>query len=152
MESRTLARALTELLNSPDELPVPIKAFIASVAICQRGAAPSRLGMAKTGNYSYGSSQTHYPELLSALIKRIPNEITRMSPSDHDPARAVHLQDELRQRDATIHDLRRAATAHMETTEHLRRYALALQQRVAELEKGEAAHHGRPVRPLRPLD
>lgn len=152
MNNKQIAEALTATLTDSGDLPVPIQAMIAAVVMASRGAAPTRLGMAKTAGYSYGSSQTHYAALLDALITRIPTEVAEMAQGAVDPALATSLRAELQQRDATIAALRAEAATQKAQHEHVRKYALALHQRVAELDRQEAAQRGAAVRRLHPID
>lgn len=152
MNTQQLATHLTHTLTEPGSLPVPLKALIAAAVMASRGAPLTRLGMAKTGGYSYGSSQTHYPGLLDALIERIPTEIAEATHDQADPALATRLRADIQQRDATITALRAERAALRDRLEELRKYALALHQRISELDKQEAAHGGSPVRHLQPID
>jgi hypothetical protein len=152
MNNKQIAAELTQALNETSELPVPLKALIAATVMSVRGAAPTRLGMAKTGSYSYGSSQTHYAGLLDALIERIPAEVAEMAQGEVDPALAVQMRADLQQRDATIATLRAELATRNARHEELRKYALALHQRTFELDQQQAAQQGATVRRLRPID
>lgn len=151
MNNKQIAAELTEALIEPEDLPVPLKALIAATVMSARGAAPTRLGMAKTGSYSYGSSQTHYAGLLDALIERIPAEVAEMAQGEVDPALATQMRADLQQRDATIASLRAELVTVNARHEELRKYALALHQRTSELDQ-QAAQQGAAVRRLRPVD
>ncbi|NUU06363.1 hypothetical protein [Leifsonia sp. C5G2] len=152
MNNKQIAAELTDALIEPEDLPVPLKALIAATVMSARGAAPTRLGMAKTGSYSYGSSQTHYAGLLDALIERIPAEVAEMAQGEVDPALAVQMRAELQQRDTTIASLRAELAMLASRHEELRKYALALHQRTSELDQQQAAQQGATVRRLRSVD
>jgi hypothetical protein len=134
---RELAEAIRAALDTEGNLPVPLQALIAGTLICARGGAPSRLGMARLGRYSYGSSQTHYASLLEAIIARLPDEVAAMAPGAADPATAARLSEELHRRDETIAALRRELRAVSGHQEQVRRYALALHERLRALEAGD---------------
>ncbi|NKX53627.1 hypothetical protein [Arthrobacter mobilis] len=139
---RELAAALRDALNAEAQLPVPLQALIAGSVMCARGGAPSRLGMAKVGRYSYGSSQNHYADLLDAIVGRLPAVVAGMAAGGIDPATAARLGEEVRRRDETIAALRRELKALAERSEHVRRYALALHERVRTLEEQAAGEAG----------
>lgn len=132
--SRELAGALRDALQDASPA-VPLKAVVAAVLICARGGTPTRLGMAKTGGYSYGSSQTHYGDLLDALVEQLPHLVSAMSPGDDDPATAARLRSELREREATLASVRAELNELTERHEHVRRYALALHERLRTIEE-----------------
>lgn len=151
MNSRELAAAIRDALGE-ESPPVPVRALVAAVLMCARGTAPSRLGMAKVGGYSYGSSQNNYADLLDALVDRLPHVVGEMVPADSvDPAAAAKLRDDLQQRDATIKRLRDEIADLKERHEHVRRYALALHQRQDERDMKDSETGARIV-PLRRLD
>ncbi|MFD1211453.1 hypothetical protein ACFQ36_05300 [Arthrobacter sp. GCM10027362] len=136
---RELADGLRDALTADGNLPVPLQALIAGTLVCARGGAPSRLGMAKVGGYSYGSSQNHYADLLEAIVDRLPAAVASMA-GQADPVTAARLSEEVRRRDRTIAALRRELQVLAERQEHMRRYALALHERLRRLEgAGETA-------------
>ena len=139
---RDLAEALRDALAAGGSLPVPLQALIAGTLICARGAAPSRLGMSKVGGYSYGSSQSHYADLLDAIVEQLPAVVSAMAAGEVDPAAAARLSDELRRRDETIAALRRELREAAGRQEHVRRYALALHERLRAVEGGAAVRGG----------
>lgn len=142
LTSRELARALRDALLE-DPVGVPVRALIAAALMCTRGDAPTRLGMAKVAGYSYGSSQTHYRDLLNALVERVPILIADMASDAGDPAAATRLRADLQHRDATIANLRSEYAALTERHEHLRRYALAMHGRLRDLEGDESVGEAR---------
>ncbi|MCG2621658.1 hypothetical protein LVY72_06980 [Arthrobacter sp. I2-34] len=137
--NRELAEAITDALAG-GALPVPLQALVAGTLMCARGGAPTRLGMAKVGGYSNGSSQTHYADLLAAIIDRLPAAVAAMA-DDVDPVPAARLAAEVRRRDETIAALRRQVRALARSREQVRRYALALHERLraVEAQAGEEA-------------
>lgn len=147
--SRELAQALTEALRE-DRVAVPSRALIAAVVISARGGAPTRLGMAKVGGYSYGSSQTHYSDLLNALCERVPHLVAAMADDIVDPAAAARLRADLQQRDASLAKLRTEHAALTERHEHLRRYALAMHERLRAIEGDNGLEEAR-VLPFQPV-
>lgn len=152
MTNQDLAKLIDDLLNVDEPIPVPFKALLASVMMASRGAALSKAGMARTGQYSHGSAHKHYNDLLETLIARIPAQVRAM----HDVGvRAIDpdaLRAELVSRDDTIAALRQEIAGRNSDLEQVRRYALALHQRTGDLETQLAADHGRQVRPIRALD
>jgi len=152
MRNQDLANLIDHLLSNDEPLPVPFKALLASVLMASRGAALSKAGMARIGQYSHGSAHKHYNDLLETLIARIPAQVRDM---DDTGVRAVDpdaIRAQLVSRDATIAALRREIAERNSDMEQVRRYALALHQRTSELETQLAADHGRRVRPIRPLE
>jgi hypothetical protein len=147
--SRELSQALTDAINE-DQVAVPIRALIASVLMSARGGAPTRLGMSKVGGYSYGSSQTHYGDLLDALCERVPHLVADMATDIVDPAGAAKLRNDLQQRDASLAALRAENAALTERHEHLRRYALAVHERLRSIE-GDGSLSEARVLPFQPL-
>lgn len=139
---RELAAALSNALNAEAQPPVPLQALVAGSVICARGGAPTRLGMAKLGGYSYGSSQNHYADLLDAIVGRLPAVVAGMAAGGIDPATTARLAEEVRRRDETIAALRRELKVLTERCEHVRRYALALHERVRALEEQGAGEAG----------
>jgi hypothetical protein len=138
--NRELADAVRDALAGAEPLPVPLQALIAGTLMCARGGAPTRLGMAKVGGYSHGSSQTHYADLLDAIVDRLPAVVAAMA-GGVDPVPVARLADELRRRDETIAALRRELKALAGRQEQVRRYALALHERLRAVEAGAAADH-----------
>ncbi|WP_146243213.1 hypothetical protein [Curtobacterium sp. MCBD17_021] len=131
---------------------MPLKALLASVMMASRGAALSKAGMARTGQYSHGSAHKHYNELLETLMVHIPAHLRKM---DDVGVRAIDpnaLQAEVASRNATIAALRAELAARDSELDQIRRYALALHQRTVEVEEQWAADHGHRVRPIRALD
>jgi len=133
MTNREFAEALHTALLREDP-PVPVRALIAGVLMCARGGAPTRLGMAKVGGYSYGSSQNHYGDLLDVLVDRLPEVTEAMAAGDGDPVAAARLRDEVQSRDRTIGELRHDLAAMRDRHENVRRYALALHERLRALD------------------
>ena len=129
-------------LDTEGDLPVPLAALIAGTLLCGRGAVPSRAAMAKLGRYSCGSSQTHYADLLAAIVRRLPEAVAAMDTGGIDPAAAARLAGELRRRDEIIAELRREVRELAGRQEQVRRYALALHEQVRELQAGEEAAAG----------
>lgn len=146
--NRELAQTLTAALTE-GKAAVPTRAFIAAVLMCARGGAPTRLGMSKVGNYSYGSSQTHYSQLLDALCARVPDLVADMGNDVGDPAMAARLRNDLQQRDVSLAALRAEHAALTMRHEHLRRYALAIHERLRGLEGDERLDEAR-VLPFQP--
>jgi hypothetical protein len=151
MTNRELAQAIRDALNSANSIPVPLRSLVAGTLMCARGGAPSKLGMSKVGNYSYGSSQNHYAELLVAIVDQLPRVVAEMASGEIDPVTAARLRDELKQRDDTVRDLRRDLANVKQRHEELRRYALALHERLAEVEAQTAAGTGAAIRTLHPV-
>lgn len=151
MNNLDMARAITSVLRPNESLPVPIRALIAATLICERGGAPSRLGMSKVGGFSYGSSQKHYAEFLTALVENLPHVIGPMTSESVDPVLASTLRSELNERDETIRNLRKDMSALADKFENLRRYALAMHATIREIDAKAAAESGAKVRPLHPL-
>lgn len=154
MNSRELADALREALRE-DDPPVPVRALVAAVLMCARGGAPTRLGMSKVGGYSRGSSLNHYADFIDAVVQRLPRVVASMASDVGDPVAAARLREELQQRDETIAQLRTDLVGLTDRHEELRRYALALHERLRELDTRAAAEGGRvltlrPVTPTRP--
>lgn len=147
--NRELAKALTEALTE-DQVGVPTRALIAAVLMCARGSAPTRLGMSKVGGYSYGSSQTHYGDLLDALCEKVPGLVAEMADDIVDPAAAARLRDDLQRRDASLAALRAEHAALTQRHEHLRRYALAVHERLRAVDGDEGLGEAR-VLPFQPL-
>jgi len=96
MNNRDMASAITSVLRTGEPLPVPLRALIAATLICERGGAPSRLGMSKVGGFSYGSSQKHYADFLTALVEDLPAAVADMTSSTVDPVLAATLRSELK--------------------------------------------------------
>lgn len=151
MNTQDLAESIKDALMSPSTLPVPLRAVIAGTLMCARGGAPTRLGMATIGGYSYGSSQNHYSGLLDALVEQLPAAVASMAAGEFDPVAAAKVRADLQQRDGTLADLRRELAALTKRHENLRRYTLALHVQVRQLDEQRAAEGGSPVRQLRPL-
>lgn len=151
MTSRELSDAMVEALNVEDALPVPLKAVIAGTLMCARGGSPTRLGMSKVGGYSYGSSQNHYANLLEAIVEHLPRVVAGMAADEFDPVAAAQRGKDIRQRDETIAQLRREMRSMTQKQEALRRYALALHERLREIHFQQAAETGNTVYPLHPL-
>lgn len=151
MNAREQARAIVDCLESEEALPVPLKALIAGTLMCARGGSPTRLGMAKVANYSYGSSQAHYAGLLNAIVDRLPTLVAAMTLSDIDPVSASQLRKDLADRDSTISSLRAEVADLKFRREELRKYAIALHQRLHQVDQEAAATTGANVRTLRPL-
>ncbi|PWB97819.1 hypothetical protein [Homoserinimonas hongtaonis] len=107
--------------------------------------------MSKVGGYSYGSSQNHYADLLDAIVEHLPGLVAGMADGDVDPLAIAKARGDLQQRDETVARLRREAADLASRHEELRRYALALHERLRELDQQSAAAAGAKVRPLRPL-
>lgn len=147
--SRELAQALADAVRE-EQVAVPIRALIASVLMSARGGAPTRLGMSKVGGYSYGSSQTHYGDLLDALCEHVPHLVAEMADDIIDPAAAARLRDDLQQRDASLAALRADHAALTERHEHLRRYALAAHERLRAVEGDQGLEEAR-VLPFQPV-
>jgi hypothetical protein len=131
--NRELAEAVRDALAGEGALPVPLQALIAGTLMCARGGAPTRLGMAKVGGYSHGSSQTHYADLLDAIVDQLPATVAAMA-GGIDPVPVARLADEVRRRDETIAALRRELRALAGHQEQVRRYALALHERLRAVE------------------
>ncbi|WP_284989489.1 hypothetical protein [Arthrobacter sp. efr-133-TYG-120] len=151
MKSNELAIAITEILRAGGVVPVPLRAVIAATLMSERGGAPTRNGMAKVGGFSYGSSQNHYSDLLSAIVEELPRVLADMGSGGWDPVLAAKLRSDLQDRDATIKQLRSKVAELTDSQKHVRRYALALHERVRELDAQAAAESGKKVSPLRPL-
>lgn len=134
MTTSDLAQALRQAL-SKDDLPVPVRALVAGVLMCARGGAPSRLGMSKVGDYSYGSSQNHYSDLLDVLVDRLPKITASMSSGPVDPVEVAKLREDVQRRDRVIAELRQELRTREHRLENLRRYALALHERLRVLEE-----------------
>lgn len=149
MNNREVADAIREALTGPEPLPVPLKALVAATLMCDRGGAPTRLGMSKVGGYSYGSSQNH--DLLDAIVNALPGVVAEMAEGEVDPVAAADLRKQLQQRDATVNDLRKDLAALTARHEDVRRDALALHERLNEVDAQAAAQTGARVRVLRPL-
>lgn len=151
MNNRDMARAITDVLRTEESLPVPLRALIAATIMCERGGAPSRLGMSKVGGFSYGSSQKHYADLLTALVNDLPAAVTEMTSNAADPVLAAKLMSDLQAREATIRDLRSELTALSDQYEDLRRYALAMHEKIRAVNAQAAAETGKKVSLLHPL-
>ncbi|SKC06943.1 hypothetical protein SAMN05660473_03928 [Arthrobacter sp. 49Tsu3.1M3] len=151
MNNRDMALAITSVLRTGEALPVPLRALIAAILICERGGAPSRLGMSKVGGFSYGSSQKHYADFLTSLVEDLPAAVADMTSNTTDPVLAANLLSDLQERDSTIRDLRSELAVLSQRHEHLRRYALAMHERIRAIDAQAAVESGKKVSPLHPL-
>lgn len=151
VNSQELAKSITIALRSEGGLAVPLRALLAGTLMCERGGSPSRLGMSKVGKFSYGSSQNNYSDLLTAIVEELPRALDDMMSDGTDPVLAAKLRANLQDRDGTIRQLRRDLAVVEQSQEDLRRYALALHQRLGEIASQGAAEKGAKVSPLFPL-
>ena len=152
MTSRELSDAMVEALRAKGALPVPLKAMLAGTLMCARGGSPTRLGMSKVGGYSYGSSQNHYANLLDAIVERLPSFVAGMATDEIDPVAAAQRRKDIRQRDETIAALRLELKSMTQKQETLRRYSLALHERLREINEQEATDVTTRVRSIHPLE
>lgn len=146
--NRDLAMAITDALRNGAELPVPLKALLAATLMCERGGAPSRLGMSMIGGFSRGSSLNHYADLLAAIVDELPRVLLEMTSDGKDPVVAAKLRADLQERDATVQKLRAELSAQNRSQEGVKRYVLALHERLREIEAQAAAETGMKVSPL----
>lgn len=151
MNNHSLSIAITDALRSGTELPVPLKALLAGTLICERGGAPTRLGMSKIGGFSRGSSLNHYADLLAAIVELLPRALMEMTSDQTDPVHAAALREDLHKRDETIQQLRVELAAQKRSQEDLRRYALAVHERLRDVNAQVAAETGAKVSTLFPL-
>jgi hypothetical protein len=151
MNNRDMAWAITSVLRAEESLPVPLRALIAAILICERGGAPSRLGMSKVGGFSYGSSQKHYADFLTALVEDLPRAVADMTSNTVNPVLAATLRSDMKERDETIRQLRSDLAALAQRHEDLRRYALAMHAAIRKIDAEAAAESGKKVSPLHPL-
>lgn len=133
-------------------VPVVLRAMIAAAALAAADRPVNGVTMAAAGGYARGTAQTKNREHLALIAEMTPLLVGALLGRQPDAVTVAAVTEQVRQRDATIAELRRELVSVKHDREVVLGYARDLHSKARRYRDDISEERARKVRHLRPLE